>query len=184
MKKDDLRKTGKLKRKELSLQEVLEKSNKAADIFINSELYQKANVMMLYYPLGNETDTSYILKKALSDKKTVLYPITDINTNEITPIIVNSETRFEKGVYSVFEPTEKTVYNGEIDVILVPGIAFDKRGFRVGFGKGCYDRFLKMTDTVKIGFCYDFQIDDEIDNDSFDIKMDILVSESGMIVCE
>ncbi len=184
MKKEDFRKLGKLKRKEMSSLEVLEKSRKAANIFLNSESYKKSNVIMLYYPLGNETDTSDILKNALIDGKTVLYPITDITTNKITPVIVDRKTNFSKGAYSVFEPTEKIVYNGKIDVILVPGIAFDKSGFRVGFGKGCYDRFLENTDAVKIGFCYDFQIVDKIENDIFDIRMNFLVSESGMVICE
>ena len=184
MKKEDLRKLGKLKRKEMSGQEVLEKSKKATNIFLKSESYKKSNVIMLYYPLGNETDTSGILKKALNDGKTVLYPVTDITTNKITPVIVNSKTNFSKGAYSVFEPTEKNVYKGKIDVILVPGIVYDKKGWRIGFGKGCYDRFLANTDAVKIGFCYDFQIADKIDNDNFDIRMNFLVSESGMIVCE
>lgn len=184
MKKEDFRRLGKIKRKEMSGQEVLEKSKKAANIFLKSENYKKSKVIMLYYPLGNETDTSDILKNALLDGKTVLYPITDITTNKITPVIVNGKTNFSKGAYSVFEPTEKTVYNGKIDVILVPGIVYDKNGWRIGFGKGCYDRFLENTDAVKIGFCYDFQIADKIDNDNFDIRMNFLVSESGMIVCE
>ncbi len=184
MKKDDLRNLGKLKRKEMLPQEVLEKSTRASKIFLNSENYKNAKVIMLYYPLGNETDTSDILKNALIDGKTVIYPITDMATCDITPIVVDSKTKFSKGAYSVFEPTEKNVYRGKIDVIVVPGIAFDKNGWRVGFGKGCYDRFLKNTDAIKIGFCYDFQIVDEIDSDNFDVKMNFLVSESGMIVCE
>ena len=184
MKKDDLRKFNKAKRKEMLPQEVFEKSKKASEIFLNNEIYQGSNVIMLYYPLRNEIDTSEILKNALLDGKTVIYPITDMATNEITPIIVDSRTKFSKGAYSVFEPIEKIVYNGEIDAILVPGIAFDKNGWRVGFGKGCYDRFLKNVDAIKIGFCYDFQIADKIDNDDYDIKMNCLISESGMIVCE
>lgn len=184
MKKEDLRKLGKIKRREMSEKEVLGKSKKAAEFFLNSEIYKKAKVIMLYYPLGNETDTSAVLESALIEGKTVIYPITDINTNEITPIIINSETQFKKGAYSVFEPVEKIVYNGKIDVILVPGIAFDKSGFRVGFGKGCYDRFLENSAALKVGFCYDFQIADKIDYDEYDIKMNYLVSESGMIICE
>ncbi len=184
MKKDDLRKLNKAKRKEMLPQEVFEKSKKASEIFLNNEIYQSSNVIMLYYPLGNETDTSEILKNALVNGKTVIYPITDMTTNEITPIVVDSKTEFIKGGYSVFEPIEKNVYKGKIDAILVPGIAFDKNGWRVGFGKGCYDRFLKNIDAIKIGFCYDFQITDKIDNNDFDIKMNCVISESGMIVCE
>ena len=139
---------------------------------------------MLYYPLGNETDTLYIFQRALIDNKTVVFPVTDIVTSEMTPVLADNNTQFLKGAYSVFEPDNKKVYNEKIDLVIVPGIAFDKRGFRVGFGKGCYDRFLEKTNTIKVGFCYDFQITDNIENDIFDIKMNYLVSESGMIDCE
>ncbi len=184
MKEEELRKINKAKRKELLSFEVCEKSKKTAEFFLNSGIYKNASVIMLYYPLGNETDTLYILKKALADNKTVVFPITDVDTNEMTAVLADSNTQFSKGAYSVCEPDIKKVYNEKIDVVIVPGIAFDKRGFRVGFGKGCYDRFLDKISAIKVGFCYEFQIVEAIENDSFDIKMNYLVSESGLMVCE
>ena len=184
MKKEELRITNKAKRKEMKSCEVEEKSKSAAEIFLNSDIYKNANVVMLYYPLGNETDTLYIFQRALIDNKTVVFPVTDIVTSEMTPVLADNNTQFLKGAYSVYEPDNKKLYNEKIDLVIVPGIAFDKRGFRVGFGKGCYDRFLEKTNTIKVGFCYDFQITDNIENDIFDIKMNYLVSESGMIDCE
>lgn len=185
MKKEELRKINKQKRKELSLCEVKEKSEKATKSFINSDVYKNAKVIMLYYPIGNETDTSYIYSQALEDNKTVVFPVTDIETNEMTAVIANKSTQFSKGGYSVFEPCDKKEFDKKlIDVVIVPGIAFDKMGFRVGFGKGCYDRFLYKTNAIKVGYCYDFQKVLTIRKDNFDIKMDYLVSESGMIVCE
>ena len=184
MKKEELRKINKVKRNEILPCEIEEKSKKTAKNFVNSEIYKDANVIMLYYPLGKETDTLYVFKKALADNKTVVFPVTDIDTDTITPVLADRNTHFSRGVYSVFEPDIKKVYNEKIDVVIVPGIVFDKRGFRVGFGKGCYDRFLEKTNSVKVGYCYDFQVVEAIENDSFDIKMDYLVSESGMMVCE
>lgn len=185
MKKEELRKINKQKRKELSLCEVKEKSEKAFKNFINSDIYKNAKVIMLYYPIGNETDTSYLFEKAVEDNKTVVFPVTDIETNEMTAVMADKNTKFSKGGYSVFEPCDKKEFDKKlIDVVIVPGIAFDKIGFRVGFGKGCYDRFLDKTNAIKVGYCYDFQIVETILKDSFDIKMDYLVSESGMVVCE
>ena len=69
------------------------------------------------------------------------------------------------------------------DVILVPGIAFDKHGGRVGFGKGCYDRLLETLDAVFVGVCFDFQISDEIELEERDVKMHFLLSESGFLSC-
>lgn len=184
MKKEELRQINKAKRKEMTSYEVYEKSKMAADFLLNSEIYKNSKAIMLYYPLGNETDTSDIFKRALIDNKTVVYPTTDINTNEITAVLVDTDTQFSKGAYSVFEPDVKKEFDDKIDLVVVPGIAFDKRGFRVGFGKGCYDRFLEKIEAFKVGMCYDFQIVDDIESDSYDIKMEYLVSESGMIVCE
>ena len=184
MKKEELRKINKIKRKEMLSYEVNEKSKMAAEVLLNSEIYKNSKVIMLYYPLGNETDTSYIFKRALIDNKKVVYPITDSNTNEMTAVLVDANTQFSKGAYSVFEPDVKEDFDAKIDLVIVPGIAFDKRGFRVGFGKGCYDRFLGKIEAFKVGLCYDFQVVNDIENDSYDIKMDYLVSESGMIICE
>lgn len=184
MKKEEIRQINKAKRKEMLSYEVCEKSKLAAGFLLNSEIYKNSKVIMLYYPLGNETDTSYIFKRALMDDKTVVYPITDSNTNEITAVLADTNTQFSKGAYSVFEPDVKNEFDDNIDLVIVPGIAFDKRGFRVGFGKGCYDRFLGKIETFKVGLCYDFQLINDIESDNHDIKMDYLVSESGMIVCE
>jgi len=68
--------------------------------------------------------------------------------------------------------------------VIVPGIAFDKAGSRIGFGKGCYDMFLDGLNAVKIGFCYDFQVMDEIPSDDHDIRMDFLVTEKGVLRCQ
>lgn len=180
-----MRKINKAKRKKMKPFEIEEKSKKAAEIFLNSDIYKNAKTIMLYHPLGNETDTSYIFKCALNDKKTVVYPITDMKTNELTAVTADGNTSFSKGGYSVFEPISKNVIDKKlIDVVIVPGIAFDKRGYRVGFGKGCYDRFLENIDAIKVGFCYDFQITDRIMADEYDVCMNYLVCENGLVSCE
>ena len=185
MNKDELRRINKEKRRSLLKETVIEKSKKASEYFLDSDIYKKAKVIMLYYPLGNETDTSYILKKALEDNKTVAYPITDVKTNELTAVIADKKTNFSKGGYSVFEPDSKRIVDKKlIDVIIVPGIAFDKRGYRVGFGKGCYDRFLENAYAIKVGFCYAFQIADSISADEYDVGMDYLICENGLVSCE
>ncbi len=185
MNKNELRKINKEKRRSLLKETVIEKSKKASEFFLDSDIYKKAKVIMLYYPLGNETDTSDIFKKAQEDNKTVVYPITDVKTNELTAVIADNETKFSKGGYSVFEPKSKNVVDKSlIDVVIVPGIAFDKSGYRVGFGKGCYDRFLENINAIKIGFCYDFQITDKILVDEYDICMNYLICEDGLVSCE
>ena len=139
---------------------------------------------MLYMPLKNETDTADIINAAFADGKSVIFPVTNSETGGITPYYAKADTQFCVGAFQVREPRTKDVADtGDIDIILVPGIAFSKNGVRVGFGKGCYDRLLKDTNAVKVGYCYDFQLCDEILADSHDVNMDYIVSESGIIKC-
>ncbi len=185
MNKEELRKINKEKRRELLKDEINEKSIKASKVLLESNIYKTANTIMLYYPLGNEMDTSYIFKCALKDGKTVAFPITDVKTNELTAIVADSNTQFSRGGYKIFEPNSNNVIDkGKIDVVIVPGIAFDKRGNRVGFGKGCYDRFLNGINAIKIGFGYEFQMTSEFLADKFDVCMDYLICENGLVDCE
>lgn len=183
--KSEIRKELKLIRRAMEKTEVCEKSTKACRMFLESDLYKNANVLMLYMPLGNETDTTDIINKAFADGKKVVFPVTDEASGEITPCYANAQTEFEKGAFSVNEPTVLDVAEfDEIDVVIVPGIAFDKSGARIGFGKGCYDGFLVKTKAIKTGFCYDFQLCEKIPTEEHDIKMDCIITENKTIICK
>lgn len=165
--------------------EVVKKSHTASELFLSSDIYKNAKQLMVYMPLGNETDTTDIINAAFRDGKKLVFPVTDLKNGEITPCYATEDTKFEKGAFSVKEPCVKDIADvSKIDVILVPGIAYDKKGARVGFGKGCYDRLLKKTSSIKVGFCYDFQICEKIVAEEHDIKMDYLITESGIIQCK
>ncbi len=183
--KNEIRKTNKERRAKMSREEVAEKSFAAARLFLESRIYKNARQIMLYMPLGNESDTSLILNAAFDDKKTVLLPVTDAKSGEITAYEVCKDTVFEKGAFSIQEPqSAKKADMSKTDVVIVPGIAFSKSGARVGFGKGCYDRLLAHTDVVKVGFCYDFQVFEGIIPEEHDVRMDFLVTEKGLFKCE
>ncbi len=179
MTKAEIRKLNKQKRAEMSRAEVLLKSSIVAELFLKSDLYKNANCIMLYMPLGNEVATDRIMKSAFEDSKQVVLPVCDIQNN-IIPYYVDVNTEFKTGAYSIKEPIGTQIADTKtIDVIIVPGVAFDKSGNRIGFGKGCYDGFLKKTSAVKIGICYELQLCDEIEADSFDIKMDYVITNKG-----
>ena len=169
----------------MTVEEVAQKSHYAAKIFLSSELFKNAKHIMLYKSLGNETDTTDIINAAFRDGKIVSFPVTDAQSGEITPCIATRETEFEKGAFSVSEPTNTEVADvGKIELILIPGIAFSKKGSRVGFGKGCYDRLLQNSSAIKVGFCYDFQLCEEIPSEQHDVTMDYIVTETCMIDCK
>ena len=135
---------------------------------------------MLYYPLGSEVDTTLIAKTAFADGKRVIYPVTDEKSGEITPIEVTEDARFERSGFGIYEPRGEE-YKGKIDLVVLPGVAFDHNGGRVGFGKGCYDNFLGNIDTFKVGLCYGIQLIDEVPTEEHDVRMDMIVTECGIV---
>ena len=185
MTKQEIREQNKALRRQMSRNDVETKSQTAAEIFLKSELYTASRQIMLYMPLGNEVDLTKVKAAALADGKSVVLSVTERNSGIITPICVDESTVFEKGSFSVMEPKSTDVADmTRTDVVLVPGIAFDKSGARVGFGKGCYDMLLERYNGVKIGVCYDFQLQNEIPADKHDVKMDYILTESGLKKCE
>ena len=183
MNKNEIRELIKKTRRELSKEDVNLKSSLITKRFIESDLYKNANVIMLYSPIYNEVDTEKLINTCFEDSKTVLLPVTE--NDIITPVLTDKNEQYEKGAYNINEPQSKKIYNKKsADIVIVPGIAFDKKGTRIGFGKGCYDKFLNNFNAVKIGFSYDFQIVEQIEKSEFDIEMNYIITESEMIICE
>ena len=161
--------------------EVAAKSVAASLKFLKTDIYKNANLVMVYMPLGNETDTTQIIKQAFNDGKSIAVPVTNGDTGEITPKIITENTVFKQGAFSVSEPINaQTTEIKNIDVVIVPGIAFDIKGRRIGFGKGCYDKFLRNCPAIKIGICYEFQLSDEIPAEVEDIWLEAAFSEHEM----
>lgn len=182
--KNEIRKAYKRKRSQMSIDDVTSKSESAAKMFLGSSIYRNCDTIMLYMPLGKETDTRLIAESAFSLGKKVVFPVTDADSGEITPYYAMKDTEFSTGAFSVSEPCgTNQAQVSHIDVVVVPGIAFSKNGARVGFGKGCYDRLLAKSDAVKVGFCYELQICENIPADEYDIAMDYVVTEKEFINC-
>lgn len=185
MTKAEIRAVYKEKRSSIRTDEVLQKSKIIQDAFLASDIYKNAKQIMLYMPIKNEVLTDSIIHSAKLSGKKLIFPVTDRKTFEITPVLWDGESEFLEGAFSVNEPAfAKTADIKKTDVIIVPGLAFDKSGGRIGFGKGCYDRLLAGKSAIKVGFCYNFQIADKIPTDANDIKMTYLLCESGWIKCE
>jgi len=180
--KNEIREINRRKRSAMAKTEVLEKSLAAEKIFLESEIYKNAKTIMLYMPLGNEVSVTEIMKAAFRDGKSLVFPTTCKKNGRITPRYVKEDTIFQKGAFGVGEPYRaKAAKASQIDVALIPGIAFDKTGARVGFGAGCYDRFLEKLSVLKVGVCYDFQLCGKIAIAPHDIRMDFLLTEKGLI---
>jgi small GTP-binding protein len=115
------------------------------------------------------------------DKK-IIVPITDIESGTLSLSYINSMDDMKKGAYGILEPkTVRKADENNIDVILVPGLAFDRNGGRMGFGKGYYDRLLESSKAVKIGLCYDFQILEKIPTEIHDVPMNFVITEKEIL---
>ncbi|MBQ7876140.1 MAG: 5-formyltetrahydrofolate cyclo-ligase [Clostridia bacterium] len=136
------------------------------------DCYKNARTVMLYMPIKGEADVTGLL----GDEKVFLTPVT--KGDDIYAAILG---KTEKGAFGVPEPKDKTVFDKtKIDLVLVPGVAFDKEGNRMGYGKGYYDRFLKNMTSFKIGVCHAFQLTDKLPVEEHDVKMDMIVTESAI----
>lgn len=179
--KNEVRMFYKKLRREMSEKDRIEKSKIAQKNFLETAFYKNAKAVMLYVPICNETETRDIIESVLNDNKKLVFPVTCENSLEITPYYADENTDFLKGGFSVPEPTGTCrASKSEIDLVLVPGIAFDRSGGRIGFGKGCYDRFLKDFNGITVGFSFEIQVCDNVYSDEHDIKMDYLVTEKGI----
>lgn len=143
---------------------------------------QHAGVVMLYYPLPQEADCLGAARKLLADGKKIVFP--KVVANKIVPVAVKDLRKMRKGTMDVMEPAKgKKIDSKEIDVVVVPGVAFDLRGHRLGFGGGHYDRFLKSVrkDCAKIGLAFELQLLEKLPAEAHDVRMDAVVTEKRVI---
>lgn len=165
------------RRLSMSNTEVSKKSAEILEKLENLSEFKEAKVIMAYYPVRNEVDVKRIL--SLKDK-VILLPKC-ISKRKMIAVKFSSFEEIKKGIFDIPEPLSDEPYNGEIDLILVPGLAFDERLYRLGYGLGFYDEFLRNRKSLKIGLAYDFQIVKEIPFSNEDVKMDIVISERRIL---
>ncbi len=166
----------------LTKEETAEKSRLIRENFLSSDIYRRSDTVMIYMPTGNEADIFSAFEYMLGDNKRVLIPA--VTGDDMRAVVIDSSTVFKKGRFNIPEASEGEYADpAEIDLIAVPGIAFDRTGGRIGFGKGFYDRFLTGTGAVKAALCYNMQITDSVNAEPFDICMDYIFTETEMIKC-
>ncbi|UAY50650.1 5-formyltetrahydrofolate cyclo-ligase [Ferruginibacter albus] len=143
--------------------------------------------LMSFWPMAgrNEINTHIITDFIFfrNPGMQLTYPVTDFSTVEMKAIIADDDTVFQENKYGIAEPTTGIeLQANEIEAILLPMLVFDKNGYRVGYGRGFYDRFLAKcaSDILKIGLCYFEPIEKIEDINEFDIKMDLCVTPENI----
>ena len=158
-----------------------EKEIEAANVFEKIEAlpeFINAHNIMIYWSMPDELPThDFIIR--WSKKKTMLLPVVKGEDMLIKPFSTKEELK--QGSLGIWEPDTQKEYLNSIDLVIVPGVAFDRNKSRLGRGKGYYDRYFINKRIVKIGVCFDFQLLESIPIDSFDIKMDKVVTNSILI---
>ena len=184
MRKQDIRKIIKRKRQELNKDIKQELDKRVIDNFFNSEYIKDSNIIFIYVGMDSEINTINIINKLLDMGKRVAVPKVLSQNKEMVSLEIKSILDLnESGSFGILEPdiSKKDVGN-EIDLIIVPGLAFDKRGYRIGYGGGFYDKFLEKHNKIKrISLCYNFQIIENVRNEEFDKRVDTIITEDEII---
>ncbi|MDR1679847.1 MAG: 5-formyltetrahydrofolate cyclo-ligase [Prevotellaceae bacterium] len=170
--KSTLRKEIRQRKFAFSADELHRKSSAILQKLEQHPLFIQAKTVLLYWSLPDEVYTHDFVER-WSMQKTILLPI--IIDDDIAPYLFDGKENMQSGCFSISEPAT-AVCEDEINLAIVPGIAFSPQGQRLGRGKGYYDRFLADFHGKKIGICFDFQLLPEIPVEQFDVKMDEVIS--------
>ena len=173
MEKKELRTLIKTLKRQHSKEQLFEQSQKILVKLEQHPDFVNAHSIMLYSALPDEVQTQAFLEKWHLKKQIILPTVVG---DDIIPVEFGKDTTFAVGDFNILEPQNEP-YTGGFDLIVVPGVAFDRQGNRIGRGKGYYDRFLcQHLDVKRIGICFDFQLVDEVPAEPFDIRMDEVIT--------
>lgn len=175
MKKDDIRRTVRARKTLLNDDERLSAADAVFNALEQMAAFTLADHILMYHSLPDELSTHRFLDK-WHDKKHFYLPRVNGVDLEILPY---DRTRTHLGAFHIEEPDgDDTVDISAMDLVIVPAVAYDRNGNRVGRGKGFYDRLLRECRAMKIGVAYDFQLVDEIDAEEHDVRVDMVVTQT------
>ena len=175
MDKKALRREIREQKRAMTEEEIILRSEKLGQLFAQSEAYRKAKTVYGYLPYNQEVRTVPMLEQALRDGKRVAVP--KIYGDTMKFLYLDDLSRVEKNDMGIPEPIADTpVADDKTALVLMPGLAFTKRGDRMGYGGGFYDRFLaEEPDHPTLALCYDFQMVDSLPTEEFDIPVDTVL---------
>lgn len=175
MNKQELRKAIRAQKRAMTEAQIEEKSRKLGELFAASQMYRDAKTIYGYLPYNQEVRTVPMLEQALRDSKRVAVP--KCYGDEMRFIYMDDLSKVEKGYAGIPEPIEDTpIADDETALVLMPGMAFDPQGHRIGYGGGFYDKFLaKEPNHPTLALCYDFQMLEKLETEEFDIPVDQVI---------
>jgi 5-formyltetrahydrofolate cyclo-ligase len=180
MDKNEIRSRIKIRKSLLSAEEKQQAARNAFHCLEQSAAFMLADKILLYHSLPDELSTHEFLDRWADRKQFYLPRVNGVNLD----ILPYNRSQLALGSFHIEEPQgDETTDITEIELIVVPAIAYDHHGNRVGRGKGYYDRLLAETKATKIGVCYDFQLlDEDIPAEPHDVSVDILITDARHLV--
>ena len=175
MDKKALRSMIRQKKRAMTEEQIISASQKLGELFSAHPLYQSAATIYGYLPYNQEVRTVPMLEQALRDGKRVAVP--KVFGDEMKFIYLDDLTRIEKGYCGIPEPIEDGPEGDDFTaLVLMPGLAFDPQGHRIGYGGGFYDKFLsKEPNHPTLALCYEFQMVEHLDTEEFDVPVDCVL---------
>ncbi len=175
MDKKQLRKTIRERKQAMLPEEIEEKSRVLGEKFAASEAYQAAKTIYGYLPYNQEVRTTAMLERALAEGKRIAVP--KVYGDEMRFLYLDDLSQVENGYAGIPEPiADGPVADDPTALVLMPGIAFDPQGHRIGYGGGFYDKFLAAEPNhPTIALCYDFQMLPKLETEEFDIPVDLVL---------
>ena len=186
-KKRELRKKIIKNRDRLTDEEIAEKSARIAENLYAIPAYRDASAVMFFISFGSEVDTRPMIEETIARGKLALAPKAVPETKELIPSeIVDLEHDLVPGAYNIPEPGEETLRPRDpeiIDLLIVPGVGFDLKGGRLGYGGGYYDRFFERLKpgVPLVALAFEMQILPGIPLDQWDRRVDIIITETRII---
>lgn len=173
MTKRELRQQIRTQKRRLSAAELAVMSEDICSKVLALASWQEAGTLLLYYPLPDEVDVRLLIKDAFESGKKVLLPV--VKGDELELHLYEGEASLKEGAFGIMEPTGPLfapIHYDKIELAIIPGMAFDSAGHRLGRGKGYYDRLLpNLKDAKLIGICFPFQLLEEVPAEAHDISV-------------
>ncbi len=151
---------------------------------INWEVFKNAGVIHIFISKPDEPDTRPIIEHCWSFRKKIAVPVVLPDTFELFHSEIKSFDDLVSGMYGTLEPSPERRENinpKSFELVIVPGVAFDRQGGRLGHGKGYYDRFLELTSAFRLGLTFNCQLLEKVPTELHDVPMNAILSESGIV---
>jgi len=173
-----------IKEKRDGMEEALriECSEKIYEKLSTIDEFTPSRIIMFYVSFGSEVHTHHMIEQVLNTKRVLVPKVED---KEIIPTLILGMQNLIEGYAGILEPIDALqVKPKTIDMVVVPGIVFDKTGHRIGYSHGFYDKFLKkISHAVKVGLAFDFQVVDKFPSEEHDVPMDYIVTPEKVLKC-